>query len=146
MKIYEIIFDENPTAKALQILENGIDQFTQATIGDGRNTPLTFFLRDENDVIVGGVHGNYGKFGWLYISTLWVSEQVRGRGYGAQLMNHIEGEAIKAGCVHAYLDTFSFQAPDFYKKLGYTVFGELEDFPAGHSRCFLRKRLIQPES
>ncbi|MCA9926334.1 MAG: GNAT family N-acetyltransferase [Anaerolineales bacterium] len=145
MKTYKIIFDENPAAEALQILGDGIEQFTQLKIGNGRNTPLTFFLRDEKGGIVGGVHGNYGKFGWLYISTLWVSEPVRGRGYGVQLMNHIERAAIEAGCIHAYLDTFSFQAPAFYKKLGYTVFGELEDFPVGHSRCFLRKRLIQPE-
>jgi hypothetical protein len=43
--------------------------------------------------------------------------------------------------MHAYLDTFSFQAPDFYKKLGYEVFGELQDFPHGHQRYFMKKRL-----
>jgi len=143
---YEITFEENPADEKLQILSEGIDQYTQSKIGGNGNIQLTFFLRDKEGLIVGGVHGNYSKFGWLYISTLWVSERVRGSDYGTQLMKHIEGEAIKAGCINAYLDTFSFQAPEFYKKLGYTVFGELEDFPVGHSRCFLRKRLIQSES
>jgi hypothetical protein len=39
------------------------------------------------------------------------------------------------------LDTFSFQAPDFYKQHGYQVFGELQDFPSGHQRYYLKKQL-----
>ena len=138
---YTITFEEKPADEDLQILAQGIDQYTQLKFGDRINKQLTFFLRSQEGVIVGGVHGNYGSFGWLYISALWVSEQVRGMGYGTRLMNYIEQEAIKNGCINAYLDTFSFQAPEFYKRLGYRVFGELEDFPAGHSRLFLRKTL-----
>jgi len=52
-----------------------------------------------------------------------------------------EDEARHRGAKNAYLDTFSFQAPDFYKKHGYRVFGELQDFPPGHQRHFLTKRL-----
>lgn len=142
---YEITFEENPADEEIQILGEGIEQYTESKFGSRGNKPLTFFLRDDVGSIVGGVHGNYGEWGWLYISTLWVSERVRGSGYGTLLMQHIEGAAIKDGCTNAYLDTFSFQAPEFYQKLGYTIFAELEDFPAGHSRCFLRKRLIQTD-
>ena len=138
---YEISFAENPLAEELQILSDGIDQFTQAKMGLPGNTQLTFFLRDDTGTLVGGVHGNYGG-SWLYISTLWVSDQVRDQGYGSQLMQQIEEAAIKGGCANVYLDTFSYQAPDFYKKLGYILFGELEDFPVGYSRCFFRKRLV----
>ena len=137
----EITFEENPTDKALQVLADGIDQYTQSKIGNSSNTPLTFFLRDEDGLIVGGVHGNYSQFGWLYISTLWVSSRVRGGGYGTRLMQLIEGEAIKHGCLNAYLDTFSFQALDFYRKYGYEIFGELQDFPVGHQRYYLVKQL-----
>jgi hypothetical protein len=42
------------------------------------------------------------------------------------------------------LDTMSFQALDFYLKLGYTVFGRLDDLPEGHSRIFLKKALDCP--
>ena len=142
---FEITFEENPAAEELQILGEGITQHMLSKVERGDRKQLTFFVRDEMGLIVGGVHGNYYNFGWLYISALWVSERVRGCGYGSRLMNQMEAEAVKNGCVSTYLDTFSFQAPDFYKKLGYTVFGELEDFPVGHSRFFLRKRLIQPE-
>lgn len=52
-----------------------------------------------------------------------------------------EDEARKRGAKHAYLDTFSFQALDFYRKYGYEIFGELQDFPVGHQRYYLVKQL-----
>lgn len=71
-----------------------------------------------------------------------MSEQLRGTGYGTQLIFSIEAEALRNGCKNVYLNSFSFQGVGFYKKLGYRVFGELEDFPEGHSVCCLRKSLI----
>jgi len=65
----------------------------------------------------------------------------RGRGYGHRLLTLAEEEGRKRGAEHAYLDTFSFQAPDFYKQHGYHVFGELSDFPQGHRRYYLTKQL-----
>lgn len=142
---YSIIFEENPSNEKLRVLGEGIDRYTESKFSDRISRNIAFFLQDASGVIVGGVYGKYGSFGWLYISALWVSETVREYGHGTRLMNNIEQEALKNGCVNAYLDTFSFQAPEFYKKLGYTVFGELEDFPAGHSRIFMRKRLVQSD-
>jgi len=72
---------------------------------------------------------------------MWLKEELRGRGYGHQLLLLAEEEGRKRGAKQVYLDTFSFQAPDFYKKHGYEVFGELHDFPPGHQRYFLTKQL-----
>jgi GNAT superfamily N-acetyltransferase len=72
---------------------------------------------------------------------MWVREDLRGQGFGRQLLEKAETEARQRGAKRAYLDTFSFQAPAFYKKLGYEEFGRLEDFPAGHTRYFLVKTL-----
>ena len=80
-------------------------------------------------------------FDWLYVDLLWVKDELRKKGYGQRLMDLLEDEARKLGAKNAYLDTFSFQAPDFYKKQGYQVFGELQDFPPGHQRYFLTKQL-----
>jgi GNAT superfamily N-acetyltransferase len=143
---YTIIFEENSQDEKLRLLREGIEQHIESKFQNRSNKQLAFFLQDEKGAIVGGVHGKYGSWSWLYISALWVSEDIRGGGYGTRLMNSIEQEAIRNGCINAYTDTFSFQAPEFYKKLGYTVFGELEDFPVGHSRFFLRKNLLQSET
>jgi ribosomal protein S18 acetylase RimI-like enzyme len=54
-------------------------------------------------------------------------------------MNEAEAEAIHRGCRGAWLDTFSFQARGFYERLGYSIFGTIENFPPGHRRFFLKK-------
>ena len=51
--------------------------------------------------------------------------------------------AIRRGCFAATLETHSYEALGFYQKRGYEVFGMLEDYPPGHSKYFLRKRLAQ---
>ena len=72
---------------------------------------------------------------------MWVREDLRGQGFGRQLLKLAEEEARLRGAKNAYLDTFSFQAPAFYKSLGYQEFGRLDDFPDGHTRFFLTKSL-----
>jgi ribosomal protein S18 acetylase RimI-like enzyme len=62
-------------------------------------------------------------------------------GAGRRLMMEAEAEALRRGCCAAELDTFSFQARGFYERLGYSVFGALEDYAPGQSRFYMRKRL-----
>ena len=137
---YEITH-EDATAADLRRIDEGLTDHTAAIFDEKSNTPVAFFLRDENGEIVGGVNGNYGSFGWLYVNALWVDESLRGKGFGNDLMDKIENEAHRHGCRKAFLNTMSFQAPEFYKNRGYRVFGELENFPGEHSRIFLRKDL-----
>lgn len=141
----EITRAEHASPEEIRVLSDGLAEYSRAKVGAVEFTHVTYFLRDEAGAIVGGVHGNYSGLGWLYVSTLWVSERVRGGGYGARLMELVEQEAAAHGCTNAYLDTFTFQAPGFYRKLGYTIFGELDDFPPGHKRCFLKKTLTRPD-
>jgi hypothetical protein len=56
-------------------------------------------------------------------------------------MSRAESEAIVRGCHHAWLDTFEFQARGFYERLGYRCFGELNDYPTGFARYFMKKAL-----
>jgi GNAT superfamily N-acetyltransferase len=89
---------------------------------------------------VGGLIGaTYWE--WLHVDLLWVTADLRGCGHGGHLLALAEEEARRRGARNAYLDTFTFQAPEFYERRGYRVFGELEGFPAGHRRCFMTKQL-----
>lgn len=98
------------------------------------------FLRDQEGRVVGGTTANvFG--GWVYISLLWVEESLRNRGYGTELIDRLEREAMGLGCRWAHVDTYSFEARPFYERLGYEVFGVLEDYPEGHCKYFLKKRL-----
>jgi len=79
--------------------------------------------------------------GWSYIDALWVSEEKRGQGLGRLLMKQAEEEAMKRGCHSAYLWTQDFEAPEFYKKLGYQQFVTFENFIPGHQRTGFMKQL-----
>ena len=80
----------------------------------------------------------------LHVTLLFVPASLRGAGVGRTLMMEAEAEAMRRGCSAVSLDTFSFQARGFYEKLGYSVFGTLEDYPQGHRRFYLTKRLGAP--
>ena len=101
---------------------------------------VEIFIRDRENKPVGGVIGQiFG--GWLYVSFLWVDEPLRNKGNGTKLLKMIENEAVKNGCKHVHLDTFSFEARPFYEKNGYKLFATLENYLEGHSKYFLKKKL-----
>ena len=100
---------------------------------------------EEGAAPTGGLWGRTG-YGWLYVDYLIVPERLRGTGIGSELMKAAEAIARERGCVGAWLTTFTFQARGFYEKLGYRVFAELEDSPAGNTRMFLRKRFDEAAS
>lgn len=101
---------------------------------------VSFIARNENGEIIGGIAGT-GFWQHMHIDFLWVDEAARGRRIAEQLMGEMEQYARKAGCRLIVVDTFSFQAPGFYKKQGFVEFGVLENHPAGHSQHYFEKRL-----
>ena len=104
--------------------------------------PLSVMLRTTEGKLMGGLIAETG-WGWLYVHTLWIEKAARKHGYGRELMSVAEKEAVRRGCHSARLSTQSYEALPFYQRLGYQVFGELPDYPRGHTKYFLRKRLAQ---
>jgi len=134
---YKIYYVDKPE---WGIIGGGISQYNKQQAGDDQGQNLCFVLRAPDEEVVGGVIGAT-FWDWLYIDLMWIKEDLRGRGYGHRLLELAEEEGRKRGAKNAYLDTFSFQAPKFYKDHGYQVFGELNNFPQGHQRYFLAKQL-----
>ena len=108
--------------------------------GDPRIAPVAILLTDDDGKAVGGLWGKT-SYDWLFVELLAVPDAWRGGGYGTALMQEAELVARAHGCVGIWLDTFEFQARGFYEKLGYALFGTLEDHPVGRRRYFLSKRL-----
>ena len=133
----QIVYADEPK---WEIIGPGIQAYNIQQAGEDDAQTLCFVLQTPDQEIVGGVIGAT-YWDWLHIDLMWIKEPFRGRGYGRQLLETAEQEARQRGAKNAYLDTFSFQAPDFYKQYGYRVFGELDHFPTGHQRYFLTKAL-----
>ena len=139
------VVDEPHAPESLrQLVRDRLNLYNVAATGLAEYAPVSIFLKTATDEIVGGILGSIWG-GWLHVTFLWVSEPLRGRGYGRTLLEAAERRAIERGCGSAYLDTFSFQAPEFYKKAGYRVCGTIEGYPPGHAHYTLSKRLADGE-
>jgi len=101
---------------------------------------LRLFLRTAEGELLGGLIGKIYRSA-LFVDKLFVEDALRGQGWGERLLSRAETIAKKEGVVFAHLDTFSFQAPDFYEKLGYKAFGILDNYPDGLKRYFYKKTL-----
>ena len=102
---------------------------------------IGILLRDPvTQEVVGGLYGKV-SYGWMFRELLSIPDSMRAQGMGTRLMLAAEEAALLKGCVGMWLDTFSFQAPGFYRKLGFSEFGHMADYPPGHQRCFFQKRL-----
>lgn len=134
---YQIVHVDKPE---WDIIGGGIQDYNTQQAGDDQAKSLCVVLRGPDQEVVGGVIGAT-YWDWLHIDLMWVKEELRGRGYGHRLLTAAEDEGRRRGAKNAFLDTFSFQTPDFYRQLGYSVFGELQDFPPGHQRFFMKKQL-----
>lgn len=97
-------------------------------------------IKEGNEVIGGILSEMYWNI--LYIDILWVKEEYRHKGYATALLTDVENKAKEMNCKISHLYTYDFQAKDLYEKLGYKVFGILEDCPEGHSRYYMSKKLI----
>jgi GNAT superfamily N-acetyltransferase len=136
----ELSIEETPASGDLESFWQILIDYNRSKAGIAKHEKLNILLRDKDRHIIGGLNGVISR-GWLFVENLAVAENHRGLGLGITLLKSAEEEAIRRGCHAAYLDTFSFQALPFYQKQGYEIFGSLPDFPPGHDRHFLWKKL-----
>jgi GNAT superfamily N-acetyltransferase len=113
--------------------------YNLAAAGKSNFRPLVLTVRDKGKIVGGLTADTY--WGWMYVHLLWVSEPRRSKGWGRKLIEKAEAEARKRGVHDVFLESFTFQAPEFYMKLGYREFGRLKGFPLGHDRVYLTKAL-----
>ena len=136
-----ITIGTDPVAK--KVIEDGLKSYNVDAIGAYRYSNFELYAHDGNSRVIGGMFGNSGM-DWLYVDFFWLDPSQRGSGLGSRLLTEAEAEAKRRNCVGVYLYTYSFQAPDFYQKNGFTVMGVLEDCPIGHRKIYLSKRLAAP--
>lgn len=102
---------------------------------------VSLTVKDDHEQVVGGLMGLV-CWTWLEIDVLWVKEEVRGKGYGTALIKEAERIARSRKCTYLKVNTYSFQAPDFYRKLGFETFGVIKEALPGQHHEYLIKRLV----
>lgn len=139
--IYKVVVDYAPNEADNAVVREGTIAFNESILGE-RDKEFSIFLKDNLGKVFGGILAFLGSES-IYIETLWVEKNLQKQGYGTQLLDAAEREAIKNGCLFSAVDTFDFQAEEFYLKNGYERIGELKNCWLGHSKIFLRKNLRQ---
>jgi GNAT superfamily N-acetyltransferase len=132
--------DDYPELEAVAAIQRGLHQYNQEMGGPYDREPITVLARDEEEVVRGGLLG-LTYWNWLFIDWLWLAPTMRGRGLGTELLSRAEAIARARRCTDAYTDTFSFQAPHFWERNGWTEAGRLDGMPPGHARIWYRKKL-----
>jgi ribosomal protein S18 acetylase RimI-like enzyme len=140
MNNVQIEVRRDPSAQERDLIFDGLAEFNESRVGDARFAEFGILASGESEATIAGLLG-HTLWNGFFISALWVAEAARRKGIGRQLLAKAEELAIQNGCDHIHLDTFDFQARDFYEKNGFQIFGTIEDYPIGHKRYFLIKKL-----
>ena len=136
--------ESNPSPEQEYLIIDPLIAYNEAQAGARNSKRFAFFVHSESGDLVGGLLGST-HFNHFFVSALFVQENARREGIGGELMKRAEELALQQNCDAIYLDTFDYQAPGFYEKLGFKVFGTLPDYPVGHQRFYLVKRIRETE-
>ena len=96
---------------------------------------------EEDGQLVAGLDACMTAFRILYVSTLFVNEEYRRKGYGTALVREMEARAAEMGATVIRLDTFDWPGKEFYEVLGYEIVGHYENRQEGYAEYFFLKRL-----
>lgn len=137
----DIIVTDSTDEAFLSVLQEGLRSYNEELGGPTDLKPLQVKVRDpETGALAGGLSGRTSR-GVLFIDYVYLPHNLRGSGVGSRMLAMAEHEGKRRGCSKAVLFTITFQAPDFYKRLGWKVLGKVAPNPPGATRIYLTKDL-----
>ena len=140
---YQLAISHELVDEETDVINEGLRKYNTPYLGKDA-THFAIYIKDENGKVVGGIlTWSRPKLKMLYIGTLWLPKELRGKGYGTQLMQAAEEEGRRQGCKVVQVDTMDFQAAPFYEKMGYTQIGNVENLFGDHTIYFFRKDLTR---
>jgi GNAT superfamily N-acetyltransferase len=135
----DITISSLPEPDADRILSAGLNGYNDAIAGYADRMPLYVLVKDPGSgKILGGISGRT-SLGLMFIDLVYLPDALRGADIGTRMLALAEEEARRRGCRAGVLYTISFQAPGFYQRMGWRIFGEVPCDPPGASRIFLTK-------
>ncbi|HEX6246951.1 MAG TPA: GNAT family N-acetyltransferase [Nocardioidaceae bacterium] len=109
-------------------LSGELDAYNFAAVGQSNLREFTVKVGDPQGALVAGLSG------WTWgtcagIRMVWVREEARRSGWGARMLAAAEDVARDRGCRQVLVSSFTFQAPEFYRRHGYAEFARSEGLP-----------------
>ncbi|PIY71835.1 GNAT family N-acetyltransferase [Candidatus Roizmanbacteria bacterium CG_4_10_14_0_8_um_filter_33_9] len=134
--------NSEPSVEDKKVVVEGMIAYhvSKGHIRKEKDEHFSIIIKDQKNKTLGAIVASF-RWGAMHIETLWIDKTMRNKGWGTKLMNLVEQEASKRNCHLMYTDTYSWQAPRFYEKLGYVLYGKLDDFPKGCSLSYYAKKL-----
>ncbi|MBY0291774.1 MAG: GNAT family N-acetyltransferase [Alphaproteobacteria bacterium] len=136
----EIILNETDTSEIREALWQGVKAFNQPYTGNITTQPFSLSIRDENSKIIAGIYG-FIFYDHARVEYMWVDEPYRKQGVGRKLFQKLDEYCRFKGCSVIQLDTFDFQSPAFYERMGFEYIGTVSEWTCGHNCYFMRKML-----
>jgi GNAT superfamily N-acetyltransferase len=137
-----VVVADQPTQADRAAMVTALVAYNDRAAGPFPAQPLAVLIQDpETQLTIGGLWGRI-IYDWLYVELLVVPEAFRGHHLGSEVLKRAEDIALARDCIGVWLDTYEFQAPDFYAKQGYELFGTIDDHPLGQHRFFFKKYLV----
>lgn len=121
-------------------LAERIYEYNAGATGRDDGESFTAVRENSSGDIEAGISG-YTWCGCCYIAYLWVAETVRGRGIGSELVRAVEQHARAKACQVILVATHSFQAPEFYVRMGFERVASIPDHPVGYASFFYAKSI-----
>ncbi len=132
------------SAGSISILHAGLHEHVKESIGDLRKRnpeiKIQLAIKNEEGQIIGGLFA-FTTLKTMHTTLLWIHEKYRRKGYGKELLMTAERIAKENGCISGLANVLSFQAPEFFQKLGYEIFGVSDGYPDSIKEYFFKKSL-----
>ncbi len=136
----DILVSDQANHPDIKQIQENLVRYVESHVGPSTFRELTITLKDSSGALIAGLNGQT-NWQWLFIKMVYVSDGHRYQGLGTKLLKAAEHEARRRSCAGVWLDTFSFQSPDFYRKHGYSEIGKIDNYPYGHQRLFYYKNI-----
>jgi len=139
----QVTFSDSPTEEEVKLIEKGLEDYNREQTNGELDNPgieINLVLKDDEGKVVGGL-GVSTALRVMHLEVFWVAKEYRKLGYGRELVLEAERIGREKGCILSHTWTFSFQAPEFYKKIGYELVAIYDGYPDGITEHIFRKRL-----
>ncbi|MCJ7700247.1 MAG: GNAT family N-acetyltransferase [Anaerolineales bacterium] len=134
---------ENISEEDLKTVHAGLRKHVDQFVGDEKNgIGIRLVIRDQADKIIGGLLA-WTTIRNMLIENIWIEDKYRNLGLGKKLMVEAESMAIESGCIASLTYGLSFQAPEFFLKQGYQVFGFSDGYPSPVREFYFIKKFSE---